>query len=81
MSCIKNDGYTSEEKVTAFRKSERKEYGLVTSVDITPRFLKEYLQAELLVKNAPIEGEENRRIWEERVRPFFEHMNEMLDTL
>lgn len=79
--CNAKDSYASEEKATAFHKSERKEYGLVTSVDITTRFLKEYLQAELLVKNAPIEGEENRRIWEERVRPFFEHMNEMLDTL
>lgn len=79
--CNAKDSYASEEKATVFRKSERKEYGIVTSVDITPKFLKEYLQAELLAKTAPIEGEENRRMWEEKVMPFFQHMNEMLDTL
>ena len=82
MCKMNNDSYASaEEKATVFCKSTRRELGVVTSIDITTRFLKEYIQAELLVKTAPIEGEENRRVWEEKVVPFFQHMNEILDTI
>ena len=78
--CKMNDSYASE-KATAYRKSVRKDYGQIVSIDVTTKFLKEFLQAEMLAKTAPIEGEENRRVWEERVIPFFNHMSEILDTL
>jgi len=76
------EGYATEEKATAYRKSVRKDYGQIVSIDITTKFLKEFLQAEMYAKNCPpIEDEGLRETWAKAVTPFFEHMSEVLDTL
>lgn len=74
------------EATTVFRKSERREYGTVVSIDITPRFIKEFLQAQMIVSTLPLgncdeEINANREIMEKKVKPFFDHLEEVLDTL
>lgn len=77
----------NDEVKMAFRKSERKEYGTVVSVDITPRLIKEFLQAQMVLKCMPPIGhcdeevEHNQKIFNEEVKPFFDHFEEVLNTL
>lgn len=76
----------NDEVKMAFRKSERREYGSIVSVDITPRLIKEFLQAQMLVSTLPLgncdeEINANREIMEKKVKPFFDHFEEVLNTL
>ena len=76
----------NDEVKMAFRKSERREYGTVVSVDITPRLIKEFLQAQMLVSTLPLgncdeEINANREVMEKKVKPFFDHFEEVLNTL
>ena len=72
---------------TAFQKRTCSTYGTITSIDVTPKFLKEYLQASLVLSMGyPSCGDSeidkrNVEIWENKVAPFFRHMDEILDTL
>lgn len=76
-----------QEITTVFRTYERKDYGHITSIDITPRFLKEFLQAQMYVDmGVPCSGDSeidrrNIEVWQTKVKPFFDHMNQILDTL
>ena len=76
-----------EEVKTAFHVYERKDYGKVTSIDVTPKFLKEFLQAQMYVDmGIPCSGDaeldrRNTEIWQNKVKPFFDHMSEVLDSL
>lgn len=76
-----------QETTTVFRTYERKDYGHITSIDITPRFLKEFLQAQMYVDmGVPCSGDSeidrrNTEVWQTKVKPFFDHMNQILDTL
>jgi hypothetical protein len=76
-----------QETTTVFRTYERKDYGHVTSIDITPRFIKEFLQAQMYVDMGVMcsgDSEIDRRnieVWQTKVKPFFDHMNEILDNL
>lgn len=76
----------NDEVKMAFRKSERREYGTVVSIDITPRLIKEFLQAQMLVSMLPLgncdeEIRVNREVMQKKVKPFFDHFEEVLNTL
>lgn len=77
-----------QEITTAFRTYERKDYGHITSIDVTPKFIKEFLQAQMYVdmgtpyySGNPEVDQHNTEIWQTKVKPFFDHMNEVLDSL
>ena len=84
--CEMDNSKINDEVKMAFRKSERREYGTVVSVDITPRLIKEFLQAQMLVSMLPLgncdeEINANREVMEKKVKPFFDHFEEVLNTL
>ena len=76
----------SEQK-TAYRISTRKDYGTITSVDITPKLMKEFLTAQMYMDSFPTVTEDvetfnkNMEIWSSKVKPFFEHFEEVLNSL
>ena len=76
-----------EEKKTAYRISTRKDYGTITSVDITPKLMKEFLTAQMYMDSFPTVTEDvetfnkNMEIWSSKVKPFFEHFEEVLNSL
>ena len=76
----------SEQK-TAYRISTRKDYGTITSVDITPKLMKEFLTAQMYMDSFPTVKEDvetfnkNMEIWSSKVKPFFEHFEEVLNSL
>jgi hypothetical protein len=75
------------EKKTAYRISTRKDYGTITSVDITPKLMKEFLTAQMYMESFPTVTEDvetfnkNMEIWSSKVKPFFEHFEEVLNSL
>ena len=75
------------EQKTAYKVSTRKELGIVTSVDITPKLMKEFLTAQMYVDAFPTVTEDtetfnkNMEIWSSKVKPFFEHFEEVLNSL
>jgi len=77
-----------EEQKTVYRKSTRRDYGEVVSIDVTFKFIKEFLEARQMVEAGPmpiLDDEEankaNREMYEKRVKPFFDHMSEIIDSL
>lgn len=81
-----------EEKVkketkTVFNSYERSSYGTILSIDLTTRFIKEFLTAQmyldmvLVSTGDPVVDEERKKLWNEKVQPFFDHVGEILDTL
>lgn len=76
----------SEQK-TAYKISTRKDYGTITSVDITPKLMKEFLTAQMYMDSFPTVKEDvetfnkNMEIWSSKVKPFFEHFEEVLNSL
>ena len=84
MCCNKS----TEEQKTVYRKSVRRDYGEVVSIDVTFKFIKEFLEARQMVEAGPMplsDNEEankaNMEIYNKRVKPFFDHMSEIIDTL
>ena len=78
----------TEEKKLVYNKSTRKEFGIVTSVDISLKLMKEFLEARQMIEAGPMpitDDEEtnkaNREMYEKRVKPFFDHMSEIIDAL
>ena len=78
----------NEEQKTVYRKSTRRDYGEVVSIDVTFKFIKEFLEARQMVEAGPMplsDNEEankaNREMYEKRVKPFFDHMSEIIDSL
>lgn len=75
------------EQKTAYRVSTRKDYGTITSVDITPKLMKEFLTAQMYMDSFPTVTEDvetfnkNMEIWSSKVKPFFEHFEEVLNSL
>ena len=76
-----------EEKKTVYNLYERKDYGRVTSIDIDFKFIKEFLNAQMYVDMGlqstgdPTIDEKNQQLWTEKVKPFFDHVEEILNTL
>ena len=76
-----------EQKKTAYKMSTRKDYGVIVSVDITPKLMKEFLTAQMYMDSFPtvIEDAEtfnkNMELWSSKVKPFFEHFEEVLNSL
>lgn len=77
-----------EEQKTVYRKSVRRDYGEVVSIDVTFKFIKEFLEARQMIEVGPMpitDDEEankaNIEMYEKRVKPFFDHMSEIIDTL
>ena len=76
-----------EEKKTVYRISTRKDYGTITSVDITPKLMKEFLTAQMYMDAFPTVTEDvetfnkNMETWSSKVKPFFEHFEEVLNSL
>ena len=80
----------TEEKKLVYNKSTRKEFGIVTSVDISLKLMKEFLEARQLIEQGPIivsveaneeESKKMMELYEKRVKPFFDHMSEIIDAL
>ena len=77
----------SEEKKTVYNLYERKDYGRVTSIDIDFKFIKEFLNAQMYVDMGlqstgdQAINEKNQQLWTEKVKPFFDHVEEILNTL
>ena len=75
------------EQKTAYRVSTRKDYGTITSVDITPKLMKEFLTAQMYMDSFPTVTEDmetfnkNMETWSSKVKPFFEHFEEVLNSL
>lgn len=75
------------EQKTAYKVSTRKDYGTIISVDITPKLIKEYLTAQMYVDAFPTVTEDaetfnkNMELWSSKVKPFFEHFEEVLNSL
>lgn len=75
------------EQKTAYKVSTRKDYGTITSVDITPKLMKEFLTAQMYMDSFPTVTEDaetfnkNMEIWSSKVKPFFEHFEEVLNSL
>lgn len=76
-----------KEQTTKYSIFNHREYGNVIAVDVTTRFLKEYLTARMYLESLPLAGDcdeecqRNRKIIDEKIMPFFTHMDEILDTL
>lgn len=76
-----------EQKTTAYRVSTRKEFGIITSVDITPKLMKEFLTAQMYVDAFPTVTDDaeafnkGMEMWASKVKPFFEHFEEILNIL
>lgn len=76
-----------EQKKTAYKVSTRKDYGVIVSVDITPKLMKEFLTAQMYMESFPTVTEDvetfnkNMEIWSSKVKPFFEHFEEVLNSL
>lgn len=75
------------EQQTAYKVTTRKEFGVVTSVDITPKLMKEFLTAQMYMEAFPTATEDvetfnkNMEAWSSKVKPFFEHFEEVLNSL
>ena len=75
------------EQKTAYRVSTRKDYGTITSVDITPKLIKEFLTAQMYMDMFPTATEDPEKFnkslefWSSKVKPFFEHFEEALNSL
>ena len=76
-----------EQKKTAYKESTRKDYGVIVSVDITPKLMKEFLTAQMYMDAFPTVTEDvetfnkNMELWSSKVKPFFEHFEEALNSL
>ena len=79
-----------EEKSLVYKKSTRKEIGTVVAIDINLKLMKEFFEARQLVEQGPIvvhaeaSEEESKKmveLYEKRVKPFFDHMSEIFDSL
>lgn len=76
-----------EQKTTAYHMSRRKDYGEIVSIDVNVRLIKEFLQAKMYVEiGMPIStdaevNDANMKVWSDNVKPFFEHMAEVIDSL
>lgn len=76
-----------EQKKTAYKMSTRKDYGVIVSVDITPKLMKEFLTAQMYMDAFPTGAEDveifnkNMELWSSKVKPFFEHFEEVLNSL
>jgi len=75
-------------KPTTYQKTVRREYGVIHSVDVTFRLLREFLEARQVIEWGPmpiLDDEEankaNMERYEKKVKPFFDHMSEILDTI
>ena len=75
------------EQKTAYKVSTRKELGVIVSVDITPKLMKEFLTAQMYMDAFPTASmdaetfNKNMEIWSSKVKPFFEHFEEVLNLL
>jgi len=85
--CSINKENVEEQKKTAYKVSTRKDYGVIVSVDITPKLMKEFLTAQMYMDSFPTVTEDmetfnkNMEIWSSKVKPFFEHFEEVLNSL
>jgi hypothetical protein len=76
-----------EQKKAAYKVSTRKDYGVIVSVDITPKLMKEFLTAQMYMDAFPTVTEDvetfnkNMELWSSKVKPFFEHFEEVLNSL
>ena len=79
-----------EEQKTVYKKSSRKEVGTVVAIDIDLKLMKEFFEARQLMEQGPIivhaeaNEEESKKmveLYEKRVKPFFDHMSEIFDSL
>lgn len=72
-----------EKNNTVYRTHERKDFGKIVSIDITPKLIKEFLQAQMYVDMGPVTGDSGEEVkkWAEKVRPFFQHFEEVLDNI
>ena len=76
-----------EEKKTVYNLYERKDYGRVKSIDIDFKFIKEFLNAQMYVDMGLYStgdeaiDERNKQMWNKKVKPFFDHVEEILNTL
>ncbi|MBQ3945449.1 MAG: hypothetical protein II670_07560 [Alphaproteobacteria bacterium] len=76
-----------EQPKTAYRKSVRKDYGEIVSIDVTLNLMKEFLTAQMYVDAFPTITEDveafnkNMEFWVSKVKPFFEHFDEVLNSL
>ena len=78
------------EQKTVYKKSSRKEVGTVVAIDIDLKLMKEFFEARQLMEQGPIivhaeaNEEESKKmveLYEKRVKPFFDHMSEIFDSL
>lgn len=83
-----NNNLPTEEKKLVYNKSTRKEFGVITSVDISLKLMKEFLEARQMIEAGPmpiLDDEEankvNMEMYNKRVKPFFDHMSEIIDSL
>ena len=86
--CSINKETVEQKQTTVYRKSTRRDYGEVVSIDVTFKFIKEFLEARQMMEYGPMpitEDEEankaNEEMYKKRVKPFFDHMSEIIDTL
>ena len=78
----------NEKVKTSYRKYTRRDYGDIVSIDVSFKLIKEFLEARQMVECGPmpISSDEeankaNMELYEKRVKPFFDHMSEIIDTL
>lgn len=87
MCNINNKTNAEEQKKTAYKVSTRKDYGVIVSVDITSKLMKEFLTAQMYMDAFPTAAEDaetfnkNLEIWSSKVKPFFDHFEEALNSL
>ena len=86
--CSINKENVEQKQNTVYRKSTRRDYGEVVSIDVTFKFIKEFLEARQIVEAGPmpiLDNEEankaNIEMYKKRVQPFFDHMSEIIDSL
>ena len=85
--CSSTNKEIVEQPQTAYKISTRKEFGIITSVDITPKLMKEFLTAQMYMDSFPTMTEDaetfnkNMETWASKVKPFFEHFEEVLNSL
>lgn len=76
-----------EQQATAYKKNVRRDYGEVVSIDVSFRFIKEFLEARMVLEQGPISvgnedtDKKNLELYNKRVKPFLDHMSEIIDSL
>lgn len=78
----------NEKVKTSYRKYVRRDYGEIVSIDVTFKFVKEFLEARQLLEQGPVPygndeemNKANQELFNKRVKPFFDHMSEIIDSL